>query len=311
MSTILITGCAGFIGSHFAYEMINSEHKIVGLDLLTYASRRDVFSDLSNYVPVFNGDICNKESVKNIIDDHKIDLIVNFAAETHVDNSIKDSSSFVSSNILGVKSILDTIKETKTRLVHISTDEVYGPALSGVTFDENSNLSPKNPYSATKAAADLMIEAYKNTYRVNAGIIRPCNNFGPRQNDEKFIPTILRSIREGRKIPIYGDGSQIREWMYVKDTARIIKSIIDKKLEFNIFNISTQREIKNIDVVRSICNKMKKSFDDVTEFVQDRPGHDIRYSISSSLLKSKIGLSFTDFDVALDETLKSFEEEKK
>lgn len=311
MSTTLITGCAGFIGSHFSYEMINSENKIVGLDLLTYASRKDIFSDLSNYVPVFTGDICNKESLKNIINDHKVDLIINFAAETHVDNSIKDSSSFVSSNILGVKSILDTIKETKTRLIHISTDEVYGPAMNNVTFDENSSLSPKNPYSATKAAADLMIAAYKNTYGINAGIIRPCNNFGPRQNGEKFIPTILRSLREGKKIPIYGDGSQIREWMYVKDTSRIIRSIVEKKIEFDIFNISTQREIKNIDVVRKICDKMKMSFDDVAEFVQDRPGHDVRYSISSSLLKSKISLNFTDFDVALDETLDAFIEENK
>lgn len=308
MQTILVTGCAGFIGSHFTNELVESGYQVVGLDLLTYAGRKDIFFELAKRIPVFIGSICDSDFLRKVITENNVDLIVNFAAETHVDNSIKDSSQFISTNIIGVKSILDVIKETRTRLIHVSTDEVYGPATGNTRFDENSNISPKNPYAATKASADLMISAYRNTYGVDASILRPCNNFGPRQNEEKFIPTIARSIRLGKKIPVYGDGSQIREWMYVKDTAKIIRRIIDDGLIFDILNISTQKEQKNIDVVRRICESLGKDFQESVAFVEDRPGHDVRYSISSDLLRSRIDLEFTDFEVALSETLEYYEE---
>jgi dTDP-glucose 4,6-dehydratase len=300
---ILVTGCAGFIGSHAAAFLAKSGHSVYGYDSLTYASSVEKVEGVKS---LEIADICDSEMLVKCIEKNKIDLVINFAAETHVDNSIKSTKPFVYSNVFGVTSILDAIKMTGVDLIHISTDEVYGPALEGTVFNESSSLNPMNPYAASKAASDLMIQAYKNTHGIRARIVRPCNNFGPGQHREKFIPTIIRSISSGNKIPVYGNGLQTREWMFVKDTARIICEIVNKNVDFEILNITTSNEMTNIDITRKILDKLGKDFDSSVSFVKDRPGHDMRYSISSSKMKDLIDIQFTDFDFALEETINSF-----
>jgi len=301
--SVLITGVAGFIGGHTADFFISNNEDVVGCDSLTYAANQDTVNDLRSKIQFYDLDICNTEKIIKATKSQKIDTIINFAAETHVDNSIKDVSPFIHSNIHGVVSLLEVARNTGARLIHISTDEVYGPAGDDVSFKEEDVLSPKNPYAATKASADLLIQSFKNTYNVKASIVRPCNNFGPRQNKEKFIPTILNSLSKKRKIPIYGDGSQRREWIFVKDTARIIYEIFNKKVDFDVLNITSGFELKNIEVTKKIAQKEGLEFDEIIEFVEDRPGHDLRYSISIEKLRKYLDCKFTDFDVALDETI--------
>jgi dTDP-glucose 4,6-dehydratase len=300
---VLVTGCAGFIGSHAASELTRLGHIVHGYDSLSYASN---ISAVSNIKTLDVNDICNTELLMERVTHYKIDTIVNFAAETHVDNSIKDVMPFIHSNINGVVSLLEVVKKTGIELIHISTDEVYGPALNNVTFHESSPLNPKNPYAASKASADLLIQSYKNTHSVNAKIIRPCNNFGPGQHGEKFIPTILRSLKAGKKIPVYGDGKQVREWLYVKDTARIIGKLVDEKIDFDTLNITSSCEMTNIDVIKQITSCLRLNHENVVDFIEDRPGHDFRYSIASDKLKSLIDIQVTDFSGAINETINSF-----
>lgn len=301
--SVLITGIAGFIGSHTADYFLSQNADVIGCDSMTYAANRSEFQKFSTNIPVYEVDINDSQKISKIVRDHKVSTIINFAAETHVDNSIRDVSPFLHSNISGVVSLLNIIRENEIKMIHVSTDEVYGPAVGGVTFYENDSLSPMNPYAASKASSDLFIRSFKNTYGVNVGIVRPCNNFGPRQHREKFIPTILSSLRSGRKIPIYGNGKQMREWMFVKDTARIIHDIMHKTDSFDILNISTQHEMENINLVRQICKVTGNLFDDVVEFISDRPGHDIRYSISNEKISKLVSLRFTDFSDAINETI--------
>lgn len=301
--SVLITGIAGFIGSHTVDYFLSQNREVVGCDSLTYAASREEFKKFGSIIPTYESDINDTQKVSKIVKDHNVDTILNFAAETHVDNSIRDVGPFLHSNISGVISLLNVVRENGIKMIHVSTDEVYGPAVGGVTFFENDALSPMNPYAASKASADLFISSFKNTYDVNVGIIRPCNNFGPRQHREKFIPTILSALRSGRKIPMYGNGKQIREWMFVKDTARIIHDIMHKTTSFDTLNISTQHEMENINLVRQICHVTGNSFDKVVEFVPDRPGHDVRYSISNEKISKIISLKFTDFSDAINETI--------
>lgn len=301
--SILITGMAGFIGGHAAEYMISQGKDVVGCDSLTYASRQDLFKKIGRSIPTYGVDICDTDLIKKIVSSHNVDTIINFAAETHVDNSIKNVNPFLHSNIMGVASLLEVVKDAQIRMVHVSTDEVYGPAIGEKSFHEDDKLSPKNPYSASKASADLLIDSFKNTYGVNVGIVRPCNNFGPRQHSEKFIPTILRSLRSGNPVPVYGNGLQMREWMFVKDTARIICDLSDKCQYFDILNISSQNEVKNIDLIEKICQIMKFDFKSSIRFIQDRPGHDIRYSIRNDKIKEIMNLDFTSFSEALEETI--------
>ena len=220
--SILVTGCAGFIGSHAVDHFLDSGDKVVGIDSMTYASNIENLKSAfkkSDFV-FYEKDIVDTFDITNICKNHNIKWIFNFAAETHVDNSIDSCDAFIHSNIIGVKSLLECCKETGASLFHISTDEVYG-STSGKPFKESDTLSPKNPYSATKAAAEHIIEAYSNTYGVNFITVRMSNNFGPRQHGEKFIPTIIRSLSNNKKIPIYGNGKNVREWLYVKDCVKI------------------------------------------------------------------------------------------
>jgi dTDP-glucose 4,6-dehydratase len=227
---------------------------------------------------------------------------VNFAAETHVDNSIKDAIEFVKTNVEGVLSILNVCRDRNIELIHLSTDEVYGPA-SYVPFDEMTPLNPKNPYAATKAAADHLIISYVNTYGIKYKIVRPSNNFGPRQHDEKFIPKIVKSVKERNNIPVYGDGSQKRQWTYVKDTARIIYKIATECPD-GIYNISDGNVVTNNDLVNQILSLMNCD-SNLKTYVKDRPGHDKMYWITSRKINSLIEMEFTNFNTALKETVEN------
>jgi dTDP-glucose 4,6-dehydratase len=304
---ILVTGCAGFIGSHAVDIFLDSKYNVVGVDCLTYAANIDNLSEAFNNknFQFYKEDIVNLDRIIHYTNTHNIDWIINFAAETHVDNSILSCDSFIHSNIKGVKSLLECCRKTGSKLLHISTDEVYGSIRSG-SFKESDPLCPKNPYSATKAAAEHLVTAYQNTYGVEFLMVRPSNNFGPRQNKEKFIPTILDSILNNQKIPLYGDGKNIRDWLFVKDNVNSIKFILENSKTNQIFNITTKDEKENIEVIKSILKNFNLRFKDAVDFVPDRLGHDFRYSIDNDKLKS-IGCDIlSNFENNLLETIEFY-----
>ena len=305
---ILITGCAGFIGSHTVDHFLeDSNYNIVGVDKLTYASNLGnlKIANIHKNFTFYEGDICNFSLIKAICENHKISCIINFAAETHVDNSIDDASNFIKSNIGGVHSILEVCKDLDILLFHISTDEVYGVA-DRVSFTEDDRLNPKNPYSATKAAAEHLIISYRNTFKTKSLMVRPSNNFGPRQHSEKFMPTILTNLENSKKIPIYGNGKQVREWTYVKDTARAIKYILENALPGECYNISSNIEMENLDLVKKICKILRKDFESSISYVEDRLGHDIRYSISNTKLQNLGFKEYSGFEKSIRDTILFF-----
>lgn len=307
-SSIVVTGCAGFIGSHLTEMLLNNGYTVFGVDKLTYAGKMENMEEFINKHPKFkfyNIDITSTIDFESLFVDQKIQLIVNCAAETHVDNSIKNCDAFLQTNIIGVKNILEICKKYDIPLIHFSTDEVYGDALSG-SYTETAQLNPKNPYSASKAAADFLIKSYHNTYGIKYILLRPSNNFGPRQHKEKFIPTILKNLASNNKIPVYGNGKQIREWTYVKDTCKAVIHIIKYGNCGETYNISSNIEKENIDIVNMICNYMNIHMKEHVEHVKDRPGHDIRYSINSKKLLD-IGFEFQSFFINnLEETIKFY-----
>ena len=297
MNNFLITGCAGFIGSHVTDRFLTNGHTITGVDKLTYASSLDnINHNINNKkFKFYHLDICNTEAIKLICKQYKIDCIINFAAETHVDNSIEGSNAFILSNIQGVKSLLEVCKDEDIQICHISTDEVYGPINIG-SFDENSMLSPQNFYSATKASAEHLISAYHNTFGVKYLILRMSNNYGPRQNNEKFIPKIINNINENKQIPLYGNGKNVRDWIYVKDSAKIIYNLVNEAAYNHIYNVSVKDEKQNIEVINIILNFFNLQFDERVSFVNDRLGHDFRYSITNDKIIPYINfepMSFT------------------
>lgn len=295
----LVTGGCGFIGSHFVEHLRQKQpdSQIEVYDSLTYAG------DLSNIesvekIEVKVADILDKDELRESI--NKADVIVNFAAETHVDNSIKNSKSFVETNIVGVNNILELIKGTKKRFLQISTDEVYGPIREGLFADEKHPLNPSNPYASSKAAADLLVLSYRRTFGVDALITRSCNNFGPRQNKEKFIPKVIYCIKNSKPIPLYDGGVQVREWIYVKDNCKAIYSVLQSSLFEFVYNIGSSARFRNIEIINKISAFMKKPA--IIE-CSTRPGHDFRYALSSSKLSSIYGLLAEDFDEKLKELI--------
>ena len=302
---VLITGCAGFIGSHAVEGFIEDGHDIVGVDCLTYAGNMSNMSSFLEKIAFYEEDIANHHKMKQIATQHNIDWIINFAAESNVDNSINSSGRFLHSNINGVHSLLEVCRELGCSLFQISTDEVYGSIKKG-SFVESDKLNPKNPYSATKAAAEHLVTAYYNTYGLDYKMVRMSNNFGPRQNKEKFIPTILRSLFENRKIPIYGDGRNIRDWFYVKDCVRCIVEIFNNGGVNEIYNLSFLNEKENIEVVQVLLEILENPFEESVEFVKDRPGHDFRYSINNDKLMSLKYDTPTDFEACLRETVEYY-----
>ena len=300
MKSVMITGCAGFIGSYVTEEFLNAGYKVHGVDKMTYAG-----SEKNMYIirghPNFSFSpacITLSSHMKLIAEEHRVDWIINLAAETHVDNSIENSDVFIETNIGGTRSLLEACRETGAKLLHFSTDEVYGVSRNR-SFTERSNLDPKNPYSATKAAADHMIEAYRNTYGVEYIIVRPSNNFGIRQHDEKFLPTIIRKLKADEKIPVYGNGNQIREWTHAQDTAKATRFILENSEMNEIYNISSGFHTENINVVQKVCDILGRRIEDCVEYVEDRPGHDFKYSITPRKLNNLGHIVSSNFDYKL------------
>ena len=302
---ILVTGCAGFIGSHFVDEALSRGDSVYGIDVLTYAGKIENMKSFLDDISFYKLDICNTEAIEKIVRTNNIEWIVNFAAESHVDNSIKSCSSFIHSNVQGVMSLLDVCRATNSRMFHISTDEVYGTIDIG-SFCEEDKLNPRNPYSATKAAAEHLVNSYYHTHDVDFKMVRMSNNFGPRQNQEKFLPTVIRSLKNGNKIPVYGDGSNVRDWLYVKDASRLIYRILEAGESNTTYNVTYNNEMTNLELVKSVTNALRLDFLESIDFVKDRPGHDFRYSIDNSKLL-KLGISPPiKFKSALQETIESW-----
>lgn len=292
MRTLLITGGAGFIGSNFIrFVLNNSDYYVVNYDLLTYSGNLDNLIEIAdnNRYSFVCGDICDKGKLSDLFKTGKIDGIINFAAESHVDRSIIDSQPFIHSNVNGVVALMDIARKFEIpRFLQISTDEVYGSASDGETFDENSNLQPNSPYSASKAAADLMVRSYIKTHNFPAIITRSSNNFGPYQYPEKFIPLIINNAMQNKPIPLYGDGMNIRDWIFVEDNCEAIFQVYENGRIGEIYNIATNNERTNLEIIQIILKLMDKSTDFI-EFVKDRPAHDKRYSISAKKLREEIG----------------------
>lgn len=308
---IIITGCAGFIGSHATEEFLSHGYEILGIDSLTYAGNIKNLSVclINKNFKFLEADIADESIMKFSIDSFDPDWIINFAAETHVDNSIKSVSPFLHSNVLGVASLLNCCKNTKTKFFQISTDEVYGPISKG-SFREDDKLNPTNPYSATKASAEHLVTSHSNTFGTQYLIARPSNNFGPRQNKEKFLPNSITQFLQGKKIPVYGKGENLREWTYVKDTAKAVRFLVENGKKNESYNISSSFELKNIETLKILSQilKFQTIFDDQIEFVPDRLGHDFRYSVNCQKLES-LGWSFeSNFIKNLEETVEFFKE---
>lgn len=283
---MLVTGGAGFIGSNFVRYMLEKyrDLEIINLDKLGYGSNLENLRGINGDRHFFiKGDITDFELVSKIIKD--IDIVVNFAAETHVDRSISNPYAFIESNIIGVYTLLESIRRynPEVNFVHISTDEVYGDIIEG-SFKEDDRLMPSSPYSASKAAGDMLVLGYGRTYNLDVKITRCTNNYGPYQFPEKLIPkTIIRAMKD-LSIPIYGRGDNIRDWLYVLDHCTGIDVVINKGESREIYNISSNCEKRNIDVVKLILELLDKPLD-LIEYVEDRPGHDVRYSLDSSKIR--------------------------
>ena len=302
---ILVCGGAGFIGSAFIRNYLNNnpDSKIINLDVLTIGSNLENLKDVENNpnYKFIKDDIRNESIIDGLVKD--VDVVVNFAAESHVDRSIANPKPFLETNILGTYFILEAIRKHDKQFIHVSTDEVYGDAQGRSSFNEDSQINPSNPYAATKAAADHLVASYHRTYGINCITTRCTNNFGPFQFPEKLIPkTIIRSIKN-LKVPLYGDGTQIRSWIYVDDHVQAIESLISKGKPGQVYNITAYEEITNKTIVEKILDILGKSHD-MIEYVNDRPGHDKRYSIDCSKIEDQIGWRPRyEFDDALKQTV--------
>ena len=313
LGNILVTGGLGFIGSHFIRQILSKENSfssIINVDFMGYGSNLNNLKGITDtryrYV---NTSINNKEALEALAKTTEINMIVNFAAETHVDRSISNPTEFIDSNVNGVVSLLEFCRLHDVQLfVQISTDEVYGDATGRKHLEEDSPLAPNSPYSASKAAADLLTRAYNKTYGLKTIITRCSNNFGPNQFPEKLIPKAIISALKGLPIPIYGDGRQIREWIYVNDHVDAILKVITKGELGEIYNISSAHEMSNIDVVTKIKEILHRSNIGINvqiKHVQDRPGHDRRYSLNSSKVNKDLWWRPSySFDFALEQTVK-------
>jgi dTDP-glucose 4,6-dehydratase len=286
---VLVCGGAGFIGSAFIrnYLKNNQNHTITNLDSLTIGSNLENLKPIA-YNPNYSfikEDIRNEKKILEISKDK--DVIINFAAESHVDRSIANPKPFIETNILGTYSLLEAARKYDKLFIHISTDEIYGDAERDESFTEQSNLKPSNPYSATKASADLLVASYARTYGIKCITTRCTNNFGPYQFPEKLIPKTIIRLLKNLKVPLYGDGQQIRSWIYVDDHVNAIESLISKGNPGQVYNITAYDEITNKSIVEKILDIMQKPHN-MIEYVGDRPGHDKRYSINSSKIENEI-----------------------
>ena len=301
---ILVTGGLGFIGSNFILKVLkeNKNVEIINVDAKLYGSNKKNLESIENLdrYQYVKGDITNYDILEKIIID--CDAIVNFAAESFVDRSISNATSSFDSNLKGIFILLELIKKYKKRLIHISTDEVFG-SLDEDSANEITRFNPSSPYSATKAGAELLINSYFITYGCDCVITRCTNNYGPRQFPEKLIPKIILLAEQGKKIPLYGTGNNIRDWIFVDDHCDAIFNVLMNGKSGESYNISANNEINNITIVKKILSIMNKS-EDLIEFVEDRPGHDFRYSMNSSKIRNELNWNIkVNFDEGLKKTV--------
>ena len=288
---LLVTGGAGFIGSCFVRHILNTypDYRVINLDALTYCGNLDNLKDVENNpnYRFVHGNICDRRLVRELTG--LVDCVVNFAAESHVDNSIKRPEIFVETNIQGTLNLLQASKETGIkRFLQVSTDEVYGTLGKTGYFYETTPLAPNSPYSASKAGADLLVRAYGETYKLPVLITRCSNNYGPYQYPEKLIPFFISRLMKGEKVPVYGDGLNVRDWLYVYDHCRAIDVVLHRGQAGEVYNIGGHNEKTNLEITRLILEKMGKD-ETCIEYVQDRPGHDRRYAISNDKITSQLG----------------------
>ena len=295
MKNIMITGGAGFIGSNFVEFMVNKyeNYKFVVVDKLTYAGNMDNLKKVQDKIVFVKEDICDLDAMINTLEDNKIDAIVHFAAESHVDNSIKEPFVFTKTNVLGTHTLLEAAKRvwgegSQNKFVHISTDEVYGSLGEEGYFTEESKIKPNSPYSASKASSDLIALAYNETYKMNISVTNCSNNYGPYQHNEKLIPHMIKLALADQKLPVYGQGLNIRDWLYVEDHCEAIDLVLHNGRAGQRYNIGGHNEKRNIEIVKLILNRLGKS-EDLISYVEDRKGHDYRYAIDPTKIKNELG----------------------
>ena len=312
MQVILVTGGAGFIGANFISYFLkkNAVCKVVNLDALTYAGDLSNVSELQGNprYTFIQGNICDREFVETLFNKHQFSAVIHFAAESHVDNSITNPDAFVKTNVFGTFNLLETAKNywmespnvykkgfEDARFHHISTDEVYGTLGETGLFTEQTPYAPNSPYSASKASSDFMVRSYFHTYGMNVVTTNCSNNYGPKQHDEKLIPTIIRKAISGEKIPIYGDGKNIRDWLYVIDHCKGIELVFTSGESGETYNIGGKNERDNLYIAHTVCDILdemipkKASYKKQIQFVKDRPGHDFRYAIDATKLEQELG----------------------
>jgi dTDP-glucose 4,6-dehydratase len=291
---VLVTGGAGFIGSNFVRLLLSARRdvEIVNLDKLTYAGNPESLADVAidSRYQFIRDDITDRNVLRELFQ-RGFDAVVHFAAETHVDRSIEDASPFLNTNIFGTRCLLEAARNfPKVRFIHISTDEVYGSAPAGVAFKEESPLDPRSPYAASKASAEHFVTAYANTYGISSVILRCTNNFGPFQFPEKLIPLMIANASEDKTLPVYGDGLQERDWLFVEDYCGAITLALEKAKPGSIYNVSSGVSQPNLKIVRTILQLLGKP-ESLIQYVQDRPGHDRRYALDSSKIQRELGWS--------------------
>jgi len=312
--SFLITGGLGFIGSHFIELLLKRNHKVLNIDKISYASNKIDFNNHPNYSFL-------KEDIANLKEIPDCDFIINFAAESHVDNSILSSFEFINSNVLGVYNLLELIKNKKIRnmqqaweyktplFLQISTDEVFGDIEDGF-FKEEDRHKPSNPYAASKSAAEQLLVAWARTYQIPYIITRTTNNYGPRQHPEKLIPRTITNLLENKKVPIHGSGTYVRNWIHVQDNVEAIYKILDEGLENNWYHIASEEELSVKEIVSKIASKFNKNFLDIADFSSDRSGADVRYALDYTKTKSLNWEPKRTLDTSLEEMIEYYKKEK-
>ena len=326
---ILVTGGCGFIGSNYIIQQLAVENKVINLDKLTYAGNLENLKSVDknpNYQFV-HGDICDIRAVSTVFNEFKPDSIVHFAAESHVDRSIDGPMDFIKTNIIGTTALLEvsthyweTTKNKLFKFLHVSTDEVFGSLDDKGLFSENSPYHPNSPYSASKASSDHLVNSWNHTYGLPTLITNCSNNYGPYQFPEKLIPLIIANCINQNALPVYGDGQNIRDWLFVKDHCDAIHTVLNNGEIGETYNIGGNNEIKNIDIVNKICSlldeirprKNAESYKQLITYVKDRPGHDFRYAIDTSKIKQKLGwVPKENFDSGIKKTINWYLENEK
>lgn len=310
MKTILVTGGAGFIGSNFVYYMLEKHPgwRVVCFDALTYAGNLETLEDAmkNEKFRFVKGDITDRKAVFSLFEEERFDFVVNFAAESHVDRSIEAPEIFLRTNILGTQVLLDACRKNNTRFHQVSTDEVYGDLpldRTDLFFTEETPIHTSSPYSASKASADLLTMAYYRTYGLPVTISRCSNNYGPYHFPEKLIPLMIANALENKPLPVYGEGKNVRDWLYVRDHCKAIDMILENGRPGEVYNIGGHNERTNLEVVRTVLRILGKS-EELIKFVKDRPGHDMRYAIDPTKIRNELGwYPETDFDTGIEKTV--------